>query len=217
MTAMGEYFPYGVNLRVANMEYAADVNLNGPVEIDLGAPAAADADGLVDGQSIAAAGEVSVAASTEAIAGKFGRNVTVVASGAATSLVTVHGYDYLGQPMSENYTLNGATPVVGKKAFRHVSSVEYAATAATTIDVGFGAILGLPYKMIGDAIDYTDKVRSGTQGTYVVGADTQTATSNDPRGTFAPHSTVVPNGARRYMVSYRPDRENLHGEEHFSS
>jgi hypothetical protein len=66
----------------------------------------------------------------------FGRNITVVASGAATSNVTVYGKDYMGQPMTESFTLNGATPVVGRKAFKWVDRITAGITAATTINVG---------------------------------------------------------------------------------
>lgn len=221
MTAKGEYFPYGVDLHVAGMQYASDVNLEGPLTVELtpnAAPIAADGDLILDAQSIATAGKTSTFlagfTNSEAQMGKFGRNVTVVASGAATSKVTVYGYDYLGQFMAEEFTLNGTTAVAGKKAFRHIYEVDYAATSGTTIDVGVGIVFGLPYKMLGQGVSYTDKAENANTGTFVAGVDTQTMTSGDPRGTWSPHSTNAANGSRQYTLLYRADRDNLHGNKH---
>lgn len=221
MTAKGEYFPYGVDLHVADMQYASDVNHEGPFEVELTpvvAPIAADGDLILDGQSIATAVEVSTFETgyteSEAQMGKFGRNITVVASGAATSKVTVYGYDYLGQLMAEEFTLNATTVVAGKKAFRYVTLVDAAATADRTIDVGVGSVFGLPYKMLGQGVSYTDKAQNANAGTFVAGVDTQTMTSGDPRGTWSPHGDNAANGSRQYTLLYRPDRDNLHGNKH---
>lgn len=220
MTALGEYFPQGVNMHVTSMQYAADVELNGPLEVEIPAMDTADADCILDGQSIASATSTQtfnvLYVGTEAQMGKFGRTLQYVASGAATSTVTVTGYDYLGQLMVETITLNGATAVQGKKAFRRIETVAWTATAATTIDVGTSVKSGLPYKALGALFELVDKAVPGTAGTLTVGVDTQTATSDDPRGLYAPHSSVVMNGSRVYLVGYRPDRENLHGAAHYN-
>lgn len=224
MTAKGSYFPYGVDLHVENMRYASDVNHEGPFEVELTpdyAPIAADADLILDAESIATAGSTTDFESgftqTEDQMGKFGRNVTVVASGTATSKVTVYGYDYLGQHMAEEFTLNGTTAVTGKKAFRYIKSVEYAGTADRTIDVGVGNVFGLPYKMLGQGISYTDNVENNNTGTFVAGVDTQTLTSGDPRGTWSPHGDNAANGSRKYTLLYRADKENLHGNKHVAA
>lgn len=220
MTAKGTYFPRRINMHVPNMQYAADVRFGGLGTIVIPAPVAADTDGIVDGQSIASAGEVTTLNtlySDEAMA-KFGRNVTVVASGAATSTVTVHGRDYLGQPMLETLTLNGTTAVAGKKAFKTIDKVVYAATAATTIDVGWGNVLGLPYKTQKIISELVNKEVPDNAGTVVDGAatgHTASATSDDPRGTYAPHSSFVPNGSREYELTFMHDNENLHGDAHY--
>lgn len=220
MSAKGEYWPVGPNMYVPNAIYAADVYLEGRLFVDLTptAPLAASATGILNAQSIATAGNTSslVAAfvQSEAQMGKFGRCLQYVASGAATSTVTVTGWDYLGQPMVEQITLNGATIVNGTKAFRRITNIAFGATAGTTINVGWRDVFGLPYACQGDAVDYTDGVRSATQGTFVVRVATQTITSGDPRGTYAPHSSVAPNGSRRYSVTYEPFRSNLYGARH---
>ena len=225
MSAKGEYYPVGSNTFVPNLQYAADVALEGPLLVDMtpvAAPVAASATGILNAQSIATAGNTSTFVTTflqnDSQMGKFGRCLQYVASGAATSTVTVQGFDYLGQPMTEQITLNGTTIVNGTKAFRRVTNIAFGATAATTINVGWRDVFGLPYSYLDAGADYTDGVRSGTQGTYtarVVAA--QTITSSDPRGLFAPHSSVAPNGSRRYLVTYLPWRPALHGNRHFFS
>lgn len=134
-------------------------------------------------------------ANTEAQMGRYGRTLTVVASGAATSTVDVYGRDYLGQKVRETLTLNGSTPVIGKKAFRYIDRVVAGITAATTINLGVGTGLGLPYVTMKVEDEFVDNV-SGTVGTLTapIFTDPQTATTGDPRGTYVPNT--APNGSR---------------------
>ena len=60
--------------------------------------------------------------------------------------VTVSGYDYYGQAMSETITVSVAgTPVNGKKAFYQVSGATIAGSA-TAVTIGTTDILGLPLR-----------------------------------------------------------------------
>jgi len=203
-----------INNRVEACCYAADVGVDGLTTVDIPAPVAALATGILNAQSIAAAGTSSpVVGFNPSVMGRYGRNVTVVASGAATSNVTVYGYDYLGQAMKESFTLTGATPVVGKKMFADIVNVAYGLTAGTTINVGYGAVLGVPYKVLGTQI--TNELISDvtpTAGALVAGVTTQTLTSGDPRGTYTPN--LAPDGVRSYRFSCAVDRSNLHGSAH---
>jgi len=203
-----------INNRVEACCYAADVGVDGLTTVDIPAPVAALATGILNAQSIAAAGTSSpVVGFNPNVMGRYGRNVTVVASGAATSNVTVYGYDYLGQAMKESFTLTGATPVVGKKMFADIVNVAYGLTAGTTINVGYGAVLGVPYKVLGTQI--TNELISDvtpTAGALVAGVTTQTLTSGDPRGTYTPN--LAPDGVRSYRFSCAVDRSNLHGSAH---
>lgn len=222
MTAKGTYFPRRVNDRVPNMQYAADVRFGGLGTITIPAPLAASATAILSAQSIAVAGIQYTLATTfdqnnVATMGKFGRNVVVVGSGAATSIVRIVGKDYLGQPMKEALTLNGTTPVVGKKAFKWIDAVDYDATAAVTINVGTGNILGLPYKSLKLMSEMVDKVVP-TAGTFVAApavGTTASLTSADPRGTYTPQASFVPNGSRVYELNFMHDVDQLHGEAHF--
>ena len=203
-----------INNRVEACCYAADVGVDGLTTVDIPAPPAALATGILNAQSIAAAGTSSpVVGFSPSVMGRYGRNVTVVASGAATSNVTVYGFDYLGQAMKESFTLTGATPVVGKKMFADIVSVAYGLTAGTTINVGYGAVLGVPYKVLGTQI--TNELTSDvtpTAGALVAGVSPQTLTSGDPRGTYTPN--LAPDGVRSYRFSCAVDRNNLHGAAH---
>lgn len=221
MSALGDFYPRRTNQHVPGMSYAADVNHAGYARVSIAALIAADAGGILAAQSIATASSATSFATTltETALGKFGRNVTVVASGAATSTVTVTGRDYLGQIMKETLTLNGTTSVPGVKAFRWIDKVEWGATAATTINVGWGNVLGLPYKSIKMDSEVVSGVAASSAGAIVAGlasSTTPTATNADTRGTYAPHLSNVPDGSKTYELVLLCDRTNLYGNVQYS-
>lgn len=223
MTAKGDFFPRRINDHVPDMQYAADVRFGGLGTIVIPAPAAADADAIAD----ALAGDVLAVTPVDyEMDAKFGRNVGVTASVAtgANATVIVRGKDYLGQPMVETITVtnaNGTTQQVGKKAFKWIDSLEIGvATTGATFDVGTGNVLGLPYKSQKLISELVNKEVPGNAGAIVDGlttGGTQSVTSDDPRGTYAPHSSFVPNGSREYELTIMHDVENLHGDAHFYS
>lgn len=182
--------------------YAADVIHGAAYEVDFLTPIAAAAAGILSAQSIAAAVDTATFLSDTADA-PFGRNVTVVASGVATSNVTVYGKDYLGQGITESFTLNGATPVLGLKAFKWIDRITMGITAATTVNVGFGSKLGLPYRM-SNVFEETANGVEAAAGTFVAGVltDPQTSTTGDPRGTYVP--TTALNGTNRILAQFQP-------------
>lgn len=215
MSALGQFFPRRTNDYVPNMQYSADVSPSGLGKVTIPALPAASATAILNAQSIATAGSaVPPSTFSHAVLGRFGRNVTVVASGTATSNVTVYGRDYLGQPMAESFTLTSATPVVGKKAFGSIDKVTFGATAAITINVGTGTVLGLPYKIVDIFSEVVSGVEASSAGTVTLGATTQTLTSADPRGTYTPHSSNVPDGVKTYTIVGYWDTGNLYGPPH---
>src|SRR4051812_25588078 len=127
-------FPRRANNYVPGMQYSADVNFNGETRVSFGAPLAAVANSIANAVNINAAGSTDLSA-VAFMPELYGRAITVVASGAATSNVVVNGYDYLGQPIAESFTLNGATPVAGNKCFKSFVNATFGATAATTINI----------------------------------------------------------------------------------
>lgn len=224
MTQQRPEFVNGYNYYVPAMQGGGDLAQLLRQRVNLGAVALTDADGILAAQSIATAGSTSSFATTYTTAkmGTFGRNVIVVASGAATSTVTVIGRDYLGQPMRETLTLNGAVSVVGLKAFKYIDTVSWGATAATTIDLGWGVRMGLPYKTRAVEREYKDQVlaAAGTLTAPVV-TDPQTATTGDPRGTYT--LTGTPDGTAIFEIDVDMDNfvnssghGGLHGIQHYN-
>jgi len=112
--------------------------------------------------------------------------------GAAPQTITISGYDYYGQLMSEAITSSSAvsTAVNGKKAFFQVSSIATGGATGTALTVGTTDKLGLPVRVFNAA--YIVSVKSNSTlaqdaGTFVA-ADTAVATTGtgDVRGTYAP-------------------------------
>ena len=106
--------------------------------------------------------------------------------------VTITGYDYYGQPMSEVIATGTvqSTTVKGKKAFFTILSASISGALGATIAVGTTDILGLPVRVFNVA--YIASVKSNSTlaqdaGTFVA-ADTATATTTtgDVRGTYVP-------------------------------
>jgi hypothetical protein len=183
---------------VPKMQYSADVNYNGLTRVDFSSvsgafPAAANPTQIANATSVAVAGNIDLSNTAE-VPEMYGRTLTVVLSGAGTGTATVNGWDYLGQPVSEAFTLAGATPVVGKKAFKSVRNVNVPAIAATTMNIGTGTGFGLPYKAIRCSHEIAGGVLAAA-GTLTAASivDPATAVTGDPRGTYVP--TTTPNGA----------------------
>jgi hypothetical protein len=112
--------------------------------------------------------------------------------GAAPQVITVSGYDYYGQAMSEAITSSAAvsTAVNGKKAFFQISSITTAGATGTALTVGTTDILGIPVRVFNVAYIASVKTNSTLAqdtGTFVA-ADTATATTTtgDVRGTYVP-------------------------------
>ena len=146
------HFPQGVNLYVPAMQYSSDLVHGQPTAFSLGTPAAASATALdTDIDADAAAGTETLQSWTAD--SPYGRTLTMSMDadpGAALGVYDVYGEDYLGQPMIERFThVNGSTPLIyGQKAFYRVTKVVVvtAATNATTVNLGTGLRLGLPFK-----------------------------------------------------------------------
>jgi len=191
-------FPRRINAYVPAMAYSADVNYNGETRVNFGAPAAATTTAILNAGSMT--GVTSIDLSSASIADAYGRCIQVAASGANATVVTINGWDYLGQPLAESLTLNGATPVVGNKAFKSFSNVTITA-AATTLSIGTGVKLGLPYKAIRAVYEIGNGALAAAgslQAPSVV--DPATATTTDPRGLYT--TTTTMNGANIISAAF---------------
>jgi hypothetical protein len=143
--------------------------------------------GTNSGTSTLAAGTYLISATngttTFTLVTTAGAAITTVTSGTNTGLtfantltavgVTVSGYDYYGQQMSEIITTStsASTAVNGRKAFFQVSSVAMVASGGT-ISVDNTKIMGLPAKVTDPAYVLTSKFSAGTidnTGGVVVG------------------------------------------------
>jgi hypothetical protein len=220
------FFPRRLSQYVPAMQYASDVNISGETRISFGTPAAALATFLGTAINVAAAvvTPASALGNNATIVEPYGRNITVVLSGAGTGTVIVDGYDYLGQPMSENFALNGATPVAGKKAFKTIRQITTPTVGAVTMNVGVGLTLGLPYKVGRVTTEEFAQLPVLTLGTIVIPDLTvpATATTGDPRGTYTPQSTL--NGTSLLTATYEfysdvdaLNNGGLHGVPHYSN
>ena len=126
------------------------------------------------------------------------RNITATvthSSSVVAMTITVTGYDQYGVPMSEALSIAAtgtSQTAAGLKAFKYVYSVAFtvAADATTnTANVGWGDVLGLPYKLpaVSDLFTngtYFNEVLETTAPTVVKGdVTTATTTTGDVRGT----------------------------------
>jgi hypothetical protein len=131
---------------------------------------AADADGLLDGHEIGAAASVVTTFLNEM---PFAMNITMVCSATQTGKATVYGKNINGDPISEEFTLNSDTPVVGAKAFASVDSIALPIKVGSeTIDVGWGTKFGLPYCLTADELVIVKLFNNAADsGTVTVDAD----------------------------------------------
>lgn len=166
------------------------------VQIDLGSPDVADPDGICTSQSDTGAHTLTMdGALVSGGVATFDvpRGVVVDSGGADTAVITVTGTDQYGRTMVESITLNGATAVNGKKAFKTVTSVTSSATIANGAFVGTTDVLGLPV-YITEPTQVLIELEDGavaSAGTVVAGANANpTATTGDPFGTYDPNSAM---------------------------
>lgn len=222
MKTMGDFFPNRVNMHFRNAKYAADVRDSGIGTIYIPALVAADPDGIIAAKAIATAQDWDssefAAAYSDEVMGKFGRNVVVDGSAASTAVITVYGFDYLGQPMIEAITMNGTSTVEGLKAFARVTRITTGTDADASLDVGWGNKLGLPYALVDVFTELVNGVEPADAGTFVkrVTTDPQTSTTGDPRGTYTPHSSNIPDGSKEYAVVGLWAIDDLFGVAHYN-
>lgn len=122
--------------------------------------------------------------------GPFGNNVIVAVANAM-----VHGWDWLGQPMSEKIAIGA-----GKKAFRKIKEITDSATAV------WGDEYGVPFNMASEA-------DGDAVGTAADTTDPATNATGDPRGTL--DFAVEPDGATDKEITYTTQTP-LYGVQHFA-
>lgn len=198
----------------------SNVPLDNPAPMDLGVgplgriyvwdivPQALVTNNIAATQTPAAAGSLTLTAGTSVKSITTAGGVTVLqldcpravqlttASGTIVTsrTITVSGYDYYGQPMSEaiatGTTSSAVANVAGKKAFFQITGITISGALPVAITVGTTDVLGLPVRVFN--VSYVASVKSNNTlaqdaGTFVA-ADTATATTTtgDVRGTYTP-------------------------------
>jgi len=118
--------------------------------------------------------------------------------------VTISGYDYYGQPMSEVIATGTvqSTTVAGKKAFYQISSATISGALGATIAIGTNDVFGFPVRVTDGGyichVGWNGSFALDT-GTFVAAATaTATTTTGDVRGTFDPSSAA--DGIKRLVV-----------------
>ena len=191
---MGTFYPRRLSQYCPALTYCADVQIGDNGRVSFNAPVVSTPAYFLSAQSIASAGSLQAASllNNATIDAPFGRPLTMVLSGAGAGTLIVDGWDYLGQAMSESCAYNGATPVLMKKAFKYIRQVTWTLVAATTINIGVGNGLGIPYKAIKVWTEEFNSVPIGTVGTLTSPdlTDPATLTTVDTRGTYLPTSTL---------------------------
>jgi len=130
---------------------------------------------------------------------------TTTGAGSPTSVnITVSGFDYYGQAMSEVIATGAvaSTTVNGKKAFFQISSVVSSGASVVTVAVGTTDILGAPLRITDRgyvARAGWDNTLAEDAGTMTVAATlTATTTTGDVRGTYLPSSAA--DGIKRLVM-----------------
>ena len=193
----------------------SNINFDNPSPMDLGIgplgriyvwdiiPQALVANNIAAAQTTSATIALTAGTSTKSVVRQDGvtviqldcpRAVSIVSgTGTLTNRnVTITGYDYYGQPMSEVIATGTvqSTTVKGKKAFFQVATATISGALGATIAIGTTDILGIPVRVFNVA--YIASVKSNSTlaqdaGAFVA-ADTATATTTtgDVRGTYVP-------------------------------
>lgn len=131
-------------------------------------------------------------------------SITIGTGTITATNITVSGYDYYGQAMSEVISTGTtqSTTVNGAKAFYQVSQVAVAGDCGGTVSVGTSDVIGLPVRVTDAAYiaraGYNNTLAENA-GTFVAAATaTATTSTGDVRGTFTPASAT--DGIKRLVI-----------------
>jgi hypothetical protein len=209
-----------VNMYVPDAQFSADIDyVTGEYRADYGAVPALSANGILAAGNWAVAGSSNVfTAGYRDKLGPFGRQLSFVSLATAANVVTIQGRDYMGQPIRETLTLNGATAVNSLKIYRSLDLLTWTAPngAATTVNIGWTDVLGVPYRTVA-VQNWLEDGLAATPGTATYGAANnvaQTAGSSDPRGGV--DFTSASNGVKTFAIIGLADLTELYGIAHYA-
>lgn len=149
------------DLEESEVKHSALGNL---INVNLGSPDVADANGIVESQDLTSAGVFSVnttaaaAIAAAALAGTLDAPRNIVAAWTTTAVLTVTGTDEYGNTIVESSA--SGTSFTGKKAFKTVTDVSTSVNI-TSLTVGTGDVLGLPL-FVGNASKVLQELKDGS-------------------------------------------------------
>jgi hypothetical protein len=194
------------------MAYSADLMVGAPKAFSLGKPATAAASAI--SANAGAANATTTYILNFEMDSPFGRGIRVDFSGVpgTNAVVRLIGEDYLGQPISRDYTGAAAATTTtpgGVIFWKRITAARMTVVAsnAVNIQIGTTVVLGLPYK--GNIA--WQKEGNPPALTAVVLANRSlpdltspaTITSNDPRGGLT--TTLAPDGLREFIIGFEGD------------
>jgi hypothetical protein len=211
-----------------NLFAAGNALLGDPAPMDLGVgpmgrvyvwdviPQALVANNIATAQTTSSTIALTAGTSTKSVVRTDGTTVIQLDCARAVSIVsgtgtltnrnvTITGYDYYGQPMSEVIATGTvqSTTVNGKKAFYQIASASISGALGATIAIGTTDIIGLPVRVV-DAgyllgIGWANASTRGTVTFAQADTATATTTTGDVRGTVVPSSST--NGTSRLVIT----------------
>lgn len=213
-TNQGALVPHRMSKEVADLRADISRTLFGLANIVVAEylnPAGADTDAILLAKTCTLAAQTYAAAALDGVVGDdampFGRNITVTTSGGtaadapATLTVTGVGRD-LTTVITEDISVpQTVTTAVGAKIFYKVTGLALTVGQGTdaAVEVGFGSLLGLPYKaLLRAAVTAPLPIREILDTGYVTNG-VLNATNNS----YAPNT--VPNGTHDYCLYYEAD------------
>ena len=149
------------DLEESEVKHSALGNL---INVNLGSPDTADANGYVESQDLTSAGVFSVnttaaaAIAAAALAGTADVPRNVVAAWTGTAVLTITGTDEYGNTIVESSA--SGTSLTGLKAFKTVTGISSSANI-TSLTVGTGDVLGLPF-FVGNASKVLQELKDGS-------------------------------------------------------
>lgn len=131
-------------------------------------------------------------------------SITIGAGTITNRNVTITGYDYYGQPMSEVIATGTtqSTTVNGKKAFWQITAATVSGSVGATVSIGTTDIFGAPVRFNDKGylarVGWNDTLAENAATVVDADSTTATTTTGDVRGTVAPSTAA--DGVKRLVV-----------------
>ena len=128
-------------------------------------------------------GETAVDVTTAITQPDVPRNLIVTGNAGATEKITITGTDAAGGTISEDFTMSGATPQVGAKAFKTVTNI-HTPIGTHTAAIICGDVLGLINKLAANTMLLKLFNNATDNGTVAVSATVLASNTYAPAGTL---------------------------------